>query len=463
MSAEKNLLQRVKPLAEEYGMFPRGGTVLCCVSGGVDSNSLLHFLAGQADIWGFALHACHYDHITQSHSAEHARFVAEQCQKLNIPLYMERLDVPAWAKEHRMGVEEAGRELRYAWFAQLAAQLPDCVIATAHNADDNAETLLLHLVRGTGLTGLGGIPPRRGNLVRPFLHVPRAVITAYAEEKGIPHVEDLTNTDPTYCKRNLIRNEVMPLLRQLNPNLTDTMTTAAASLRQDGDFISARASAVAMDITTAAGSVILPLNSIVTQSAAIGARVVQLAVEKLSPDLVLSAAQRRAVLDICHSQAPSAQCDLPGGLVAQRVYATLVFSFPGKVEILPPTPLDFIGSREIGPWQVTVERAPCPDDWKGGQWEFYLPDNSPILMRKRQTGDELRLPHREGTKSLKKWFIELRIPEARRDLVPVLEQDDILAAVGGLGTHNDALPQPGQDCLHITIQEKERKFRYEHA
>lgn len=463
MSAEKNLLQRVKPLAEEYGMFPSGGSVLCCVSGGVDSISLLHFLAGQATVCGFTLYACHYDHMTQPRSAQDALFVREQCEALGVPLFLERQDVPAWAKAHHMGLEEAGRELRYAWFQSLAADLPDCVIATAHHADDNAETLLLHLIRGTGLTGLGGIPPRRGSLVRPFLHVPRALIQSYAEEKGIPHVEDITNADPNYCPRNLLRNQVIPLLRQLNPNLTDTMTAAAASLRQDSDFISARAAAVAMDIKTAAGSVIVPLNSIITQSAAIGARVIQLAAEKLVPDLVLSASQRKAVLDICHSADPSAQCDLPGGLVAQRVYSTLVFSFPGKVEILPPTPLDFIGVQEIGPWRVTVEAKPCPEGWKGSETEFYLPTAAPILIRPRKTGDELRLPHREGTKSLKKWFIELRIPEARRNLVPVLEQNGAPAAVYGLGTHMDALPEEGQDCLHIIIQEKERKFVYEHA
>lgn len=456
MSAEKTLLQRVKPLAEEYAMFPEGGNLLCCVSGGVDSISLLHFLAGQARLYGFHLYACHFDHKTQPHSAEDARFVQAQCEALGMPLYLTQEDVPAWASEHHMGVEEAGRRLRYAWFESLAWELEPCLIATAHNADDNAETLLLHLVRGTGLSGLGGIPPRRGNLVRPFLQAPRALIVAYAEEKGIPHVEDETNADPDYSARNLLRNRVMPLLRQLNPNLTDTMTASAASLRQDGDFLAARAAAVAMDAKTAAGSVILPLDCVTTQSTAIAVRVVQLAAEKLDPDLVLTAAQRRAVLDLCRGDDPSAHCDLPGGMVAQRVYTTLVFSYPGRVEILPPTQLDFTGSQEIGPWQVTVEPKPCPEDWKGSKTEFYLAADHPVLLRPRQTGDELRLGHREGTKSLKKWFIELRIPEARRSLVPVLEQQGAVAAVYGLGTHRDALPQPGRDCLHITIRERER-------
>ena len=171
--------------------------------------------------------------------------------------------------------------------------------------------------------------------------------------------------------------------------------------------------------------------------------------------MVLTHAQRKAVLDVCHSPDPGAQCDLAGGIVAQRVYETLVFSFPGRVEILPDTPLDFEGTREAGPWLVTVERVPCPDHWQDDPWEFYLPDK-PTLLRRRRTGDELRLKHREGTKSLKKWFIELRIPEARRDLVPVLEQEGAVAAACHLGTHHTALPRPGQDCLHITIREKER-------
>lgn len=458
MNAERNLLARVKPLAGEYAMFPPGGCVLCCVSGGVDSMSLLHFLASQAKRLGFSLRACHYDHMTRPASGADARFVAGQCEALGVPLHAARVDVPSWAKEHRMGVEEAGRRLRYAWFEEVANQLGEnCVIATAHNADDNAETLLLHLVRGSGLGGLGGIPPRRGNLIRPFLNVPRALIQAYAAEKGVPHVEDETNADPDYTARNLIRVKVMPLLRQLNPSLTDTLSAAAASLRQDGEFLSARAAHLAMDAKTAAGSVVLPLASAAAQPAAIAARVIQAAAEKLDPDLVLSAQQRRAVLELCRGDDPSGHCDLPKGLSAQRVYDTLVFSFPGRVEILPPTPLDFTGAQDIGPWRVTVGRTPCPEGWRCGGSEFYLRAAEPVLLRPRKTGDTLKLPHREGTKTLKKWLIETRVPEARRDLIPVLEQAGRLAGVFGLGIEESALPRPGEDCLHIIITEKERK------
>lgn len=458
MSIEKKLLARVKPLAEEYAMFPSGGTVLCCVSGGADSMSLLWFLHRQSAHLGFTLRACHMDHMTRPRSGADATFVSDQCRSWDIPLDLERVDVPGWAKEHHMGQEEAGRVLRYQWFEALADRYAPCVIATAHQADDNAETLLLHLVRGSGLGGLGGIPPRRGRLVRPFLPVPRQLILDYAAEQHIPFVEDETNADPDYTPRNLLRNQVIPLLRQLNPNLTDTLSATAASLRQDGEFLNARAAYLAQDVKTAAGSVVLPLDTINSQGAAIGARVIQHAVEKLDPELVLSAQQRRSVLELCRGDDPGGHCDLPRGISAQRVYDTLVFSFPGRVEILPPTPLDFEGSREIGPWLVTLDRKPCPKNWRCDGREFYLPAGQPVLMRPRKSGDTLKLPHREGTKTLKKWFIELHIPEARRELVPVLEQQGRCAGVYGLGMNQQALPAWGQDCLHIMICEKERKF-----
>ena len=457
MSEEKKLLSRVMPLAEEYAMFPAGSTVLCCVSGGVDSMSLLHFLAGRSARLNFQLHACHFDHAVRPESDADAAFVHDQCEALGIPLHSIRVDVPYYAQAHGMGLEEAGRKLRYDYFHKVADQLDNCVIATAHHADDNAETLLLHLVRGTGLTGLGGIPPRRGNLVRPFLNVPRALIQSYAAEQQISFVEDATNADPDYTPRNLLRHKVLPLLRQMNPNLTDTLSATAASLRQDGDFLSARAETLAMDAALAAGSVILPIASVNANPTAIASRVVQAAAQKLEPELVLSAAQRKALLELCRGDDPGAHCDLPMGVSAQRVYDRLVFSRPGEVEILPEAELDFTGTREIGPYLVTIDRAPRPECWtKSDGTEFYLASFEPVTLRRRKTGDTLKLPGRDGTKSVKKWMIERRIPEARRDLIPVLEQNGRCAGVWSIGIEECAVPAPGQPSLHIIINEKER-------
>ena len=177
MSAYPELCRRARGLVQEYAMLPPGGQVLCAVSGGRDSMVLLHYLLDRAARDGFALHAAHINHHIRPEADADAAFVAAQCAALGVPLHLGEADVPALAGERGLGLEEAGRTVRYAVLWETAQALgEDTVIATAHHADDNAETLLLHLLRGSGLNGLGGIPPRRGALVRPLLRVPRSLI-----------------------------------------------------------------------------------------------------------------------------------------------------------------------------------------------------------------------------------------------------------------------------------------------
>ena len=180
------MLEQVENLIEEYAMLPPGGTVLCAVSGGADSVCLLHLLRERAGRGEFSLAAAHYDHrLRGEDSTADAQFVENLCKMWTIPLCLGSGDVAGEARRRGKGVEETARAMRYAFLEEAAAQAGADVIATAHNADDNAETLLLHLVRGTGLQGLAGIPPRRGKVVRPLLTVTRAEIRAYLEKNGL--------------------------------------------------------------------------------------------------------------------------------------------------------------------------------------------------------------------------------------------------------------------------------------
>ena len=164
------MLEQALALTREYAMLSPGSTVLCAVSGGADSMCLLHWLSRRE---GITLHAAHFDHrLRGAESDADAAFVRDWCRENGIPFHLGSADVRARAGEAGRGIEETARDLRYAFLRKTARDLGGAVIATAHNADDNAETLLLHLVRGTGLQGLAGIPPRRDALVRPLLTTP---------------------------------------------------------------------------------------------------------------------------------------------------------------------------------------------------------------------------------------------------------------------------------------------------
>ena len=189
-------------------MLPAGGLILCAVSGGKDSMYLLENLRKLAPERDFSVACAHFDHCLRGEeSRRDRRFVEDWCRAHNIPCTVGEGDVRAHAAACGRSIEETARELRYEFLDRTADALGADRIATAHTADDNAETLLLNLARGTGLKGLCGIPPVRGRLVRPMLTVTSAEVLRWLEENRIPHVEDSTNeTDD--CARNVVRHRV---------------------------------------------------------------------------------------------------------------------------------------------------------------------------------------------------------------------------------------------------------------
>lgn len=211
-----------------------GVRVLCAVSGGVDSMYLLHRMTALGAQRGFAVGCAHFNHgLRGAESDRDEAFVRAQCEKLGVPFYAGRGDV---ASVRGMGTEAAARELRYAFLAQCAQAHSYDWIATAHTADDNAETLLLNLARGCGLRGLTGIPPQRGKLLRPMLDTTRAQAEAYLTAHAIPHVEDSTNAADAYA-RNRVRHHAVPALESVNPAFVQHAADTAALLREDEAFL----------------------------------------------------------------------------------------------------------------------------------------------------------------------------------------------------------------------------------
>ncbi|HIS67540.1 MAG TPA: tRNA lysidine(34) synthetase TilS, partial [Candidatus Scatomorpha merdipullorum] len=191
-----------------------GLRVLCAVSGGADSVYLLHKCCELRAAKGLSVCAAHYNHCLRGEESERdERFVRALCEELGVELKAGRGDVAAYARENKLGIEEAARKLRYEFLERAADELGCEMILTAHNADDNAETMLMALARGAGPRGLAGIPPVRGRVARPMLDVTRAEIERYLAENGFEYVEDSTNASTDYT-RNRIRKLVMPVLRE---------------------------------------------------------------------------------------------------------------------------------------------------------------------------------------------------------------------------------------------------------
>ncbi len=221
------MLNRVKSYIESEKLLPANGTVLVGLSGGADSMVLLHILQSL----GYSCIAAHCNfHLRMEESDRDEKFVRNYCLAHNINLYSIDFDTIEYAKSNKISIEMAARKLRYEWFEEIRKKTASNAIAIAHHADDNAETLLLNLVRGTGIRGLTGISAKNGWVVRPLLRVRRSEIENYASEQQIDFVTDSTNHENEY-QRNKLRNQVIPLLSEINPSVVQTLNDNAERLR----------------------------------------------------------------------------------------------------------------------------------------------------------------------------------------------------------------------------------------
>jgi tRNA(Ile)-lysidine synthase len=211
------ILERVRATIHERQLLPpEGGTVIVGYSGGADSTALLHLMTRLQGEFNLRVHAAHLHHGMRLEADDDVRVCEAVCAGLGVPLHVERVDVPALAQAQRVSLEEAGRNARYAFFDRLARELNAVAVALAHTRDDQIETILINLLRGTGPRGLCGMPYKRDRIIRPLLDSTRAQTHQYCAAQGLPTVFDSTNLDPHQLRRR-VRMELIPLLRDLSP------------------------------------------------------------------------------------------------------------------------------------------------------------------------------------------------------------------------------------------------------
>lgn len=228
------LTKDVLKTIDKYDMIKNASTVFAAVSGGADSLCMLFVLNDLRRIRHFELRAVHLNHLFRDDASDDERFVSEMCSRLGIALYSKKANVAEYANKNKISFETAGRELRYEYFDELMSEIENSVTATAHNANDNAESFIMHLVRGSGLGGLTGIPPVRGKIIRPLIEQSRLDIEKYCALNNLTPRIDITNFDDSYT-RNDIRHNVMPPLAERDG--IKAIARTASLLSADEDFL----------------------------------------------------------------------------------------------------------------------------------------------------------------------------------------------------------------------------------
>ncbi len=423
-------------------LLPPGSRVLCAVSGGADSVCLLHLVRSLGDVECLC---AHFDHgLRGEASREDAAFVEALCRKWEIPFHTETGDVAAFARQTGRSLETAGRELRYAFLRRTAARCGADRIATAHNRDDNAETILFRMARGTGLRGLCGIPAERDGIVRPLLETSREEIRAYLVRRNIPWREDATNAEDA-AARNRVRHHVLPALEDVHPGAAANIARMGSALREDEETLAA----LAAEKLAAWGGERLPAAELAALPGGLAVRVLR---QWLGEDL--SRERYEAVLALCGS-GPSARVQLPGGRTVRREYGVLTADPPESAP-LPERELrpgETLALPEAG-LTVRCERLPDGGEIQKSFNTFVFACANicdKMTVASRCPGDTVRLEGRPGTRRIKELFIDAKIPRAARESVPVIRCGERVLAVYGFGQAEGLRPAPGEPgyCIEI--------------
>lgn len=406
------MLNKLLAFLRAQNMVSPGDTVICAVSGGADSVALLFAMYLLKEKLGIILEAAHFNHHLRGQESDRDEaFVRDLCDRYDISLHVGGADV----KPGKKGLEASAREARYAFLRTLSGK-----IATAHTADDNAETVLLHLIRGTGLKGLGAIMPVNGNVIRPMLTITRQEVEAFLSEWCLPHIEDSSNTSDAFL-RNRIRHRIMPLLAEENPRISENLSAMALGLRQDEEYLSRQAQFEKLPAVETLKTMEKPI-----RSRCLEAFLKQNGVRE--PEQI----HLEAVEDLVFSRKPSARVNLPGGITIARNYERLERlpdrEVPQSVMLSCPGEAVFGGIKVIcTPAEELCNKADC----------FTISPVGTLVVRSRQSGDKIRLAG--GTKSLKKRYIDRKIPAHHRHRIPVVCDDSGLLGVYQFGADLDRM------------------------
>jgi tRNA(Ile)-lysidine synthase len=469
-----NVTGKVLEYIRERGLLKPGDRVGVAVSGGADSVALLRVLLELRDELGVVLTVLHFNHLIRGADAdEDEKFVAALAEQWGLEFRRSSVDVPAYAAEHKLSLEAGGREARYRFFESLLEQQELEVVATGHTTDDQAETVLMRVLRGAGIKGLGGIRPRREvqgcgrdarSIVRPMLAVRRAEVRAYLQSLPQPWREDATNADLQYT-RNRIRHGLIPLIEtRFQPAAVPALAQIAEVAREEEDYWQGEVRRIIPNVVSDSGaSLTVDIARLLALHVALQRRILRECSHKLNVQLDFEhLTQLLAAARGCESTGPTGTvCELPGGWRVLRERQSLRFerlcssNQPGPVcyQYRLPVPGE-VEIREIGRVVHAFLRPVKP----GGSG--YNPEQSldaaalgpELVVRNWRPGDRLWLPHSKGPKKMKELFELRHVPAEERRSWPVAASGEKLAWARGFGASVEF--QPPADARQVVVIEE---------
>lgn len=435
------LVADVQACIDFYAMLPAGARVIVAVSGGPDSMALLSVLYRLRSQYALTLLVAHVNHQLRGDDARRdALFVAQQARRLGLPFYQTQIDAKAWRRTSRLSPQHAARQLRYTYLSALQHELRSTHIALGHTADDQAETLLLRLVRGTGPAGLAGMPAVRPPYVRPLITSARSTILAWLRSEGIPWVYDRSNVQRSYL-RNRLRLECMPILRQFNPRLVERLNDLADMLRADHALLEQQTTALAEQVVQwrPGFRVWLRCGPYREAPLALQRRLLRRLFDRLlMPPTTASFKHVETLRRFLSTGQSGARLSLPGRLLAERQPETVVLWSTRAA--LPPSQiftLQVPGTTEIPELalRLTAEIVPAPPavPATGPQWAWLDRHQLrlPLTLRLPRPGDRFHPLGAPGRKKLTKFLMEHHVPRAERAWLPLVVSGEAIVWVVG--------------------------------
>lgn len=465
------MLQKVMDFIERHSMIKKGDKIIVALSGGPDSICLIHLLNKLKDEYGIELYAAHVNHGLRGEEADADESYAEEfCRNLGIEFYSKRVDINKMSKELNISSETAGREARYSFFNELKDRLGANKVALAHNSNDQAETVLMRILRGSGMEGLNGIRPvRDGVYIRPILILSRVEIESYCEINKLAPRTDKSNFENIY-NRNKVRLELIPYIQEnFNKDIIGTLIRLSSIVVRDNDYIESVAEKKFKQHCSLINDTVTISQKLIEEHEAIISRVLRKAINEVKSNLInIDMIHINDVMDL-FTIGTGKRIDLPDGIQAENIYGDIKIynqnlikekhSFKGTVTLLDKSVNEIPLTRNVDEMNVNVSLRLVEkgENIKFGEDTFkkyfdYDKIKSSISLRYRQEGDRFTPYGMRGSKKIKDLFIDLKIPKDKRDCIPLVCFDEEIAWVTGLSVSNNySVTKDTKNILEIKV------------